>query len=358
MNVKVGDTVRYLNAVGGGVVTKFQSKDIVLVLEDDGFETPVMVREVVVVPKTNAYNFPTEEKQSKEVQTQSTSQNELQEEETPWEMPPYTFNERDETEEGELLNLYLAFVPKDIKQLQTTAMECYIINDSNYYMQFQLLQGKEEFTIYAQELIEPQTKLKLGDVEKTQLNDFQHIRVQAMAFKKRSFSAKPAIDIAMQINPVRFFKLHTFTENDFFDEHAHLITLVENDVLDLGFQINAADLQKAMTTKELPQPKKQPARKRKDEPILEVDLHAHELIDTTAGLSNGDILRLQMDKFHEVMQANLKNKGKKIVFIHGKGEGILRNELEKVLRQRYKYCYYQDASFQQYGYGATQVTIR
>ena len=64
-----------------------------------------------------------------------------------------------------------------------------------------------------------------------------------------------------------------------------------------------------------------------------------------------------MDKFHEVMRANLKYKGQKIVFIHGKGEGVLRAEIEKQLKSRYRHCEYQDASFQQYGFGATQVTI-
>ena len=48
---------------------------------------------------------------------------------------------------------------------------------------------------------------------------------------------------------------------------------------------------------------------------------------------------------------------RKIVFIHGKGEGVLRAEIEKQLKSRYRHCEYQDASFQQYGFGATQVTI-
>ena len=52
--IKIGDKVRYLNAVGGGVVTKFQSKDVILVLEPDGFETPVLARQVVVVEPTDA----------------------------------------------------------------------------------------------------------------------------------------------------------------------------------------------------------------------------------------------------------------------------------------------------------------
>lgn len=46
--VKVGDRVRFLNSVGGGIVKKI-NKDIALVEEEDGFETPVLLRECVVI---------------------------------------------------------------------------------------------------------------------------------------------------------------------------------------------------------------------------------------------------------------------------------------------------------------------
>ena len=52
------------------------------------------------------------------------------------------------------------------------------------------------------------------------------------------------------------------------------------------------------------------------------------------------------------------NKGQKIIFIHGKGEGVLRQAIIHELNYKYKHFQYQDASFQEYGYGATQVTIR
>ena len=57
------------------------------------------------------------------------------------------------------------------------------------------------------------------------------------------------------------------------------------------------------------------------------------------------------------INANVNIKGKKIVFIHGKGEGVLRQAIIHELNYRYKKYSYQDASFQEYGYGATQVTI-
>ena len=92
--------------------------------------------------------------------------------------------------------------------------------------------------------------------------------------------------------------------------------------------------------------------------LLEIDLHIDQLVDTKAGLSNADMLNLQVDEFRRVMDENLRNKGRKIVFIHGKGDGVLRNALMKELRHRYKGHDVQDASFREYGFGATQVTIR
>jgi dsDNA-specific endonuclease/ATPase MutS2 len=105
-------------------------------------------------------------------------------------------------------------------------------------------------------------------------------------------------------------------------------------------------------------PAKEPIRKRKSDPVIEVDLHINELIDTTAGMNNADILEYQMNKFNDVMKENIKNKNRRIVFIHGKGDGVLKTALLKELKKNYPSCYYQDASFQEYGYGATMVIIK
>ena len=45
--MKKGDKVRFLSEVGGGKVTGFQGKNIVLVEDEDGFEIPMPINEVV-----------------------------------------------------------------------------------------------------------------------------------------------------------------------------------------------------------------------------------------------------------------------------------------------------------------------
>ena len=81
------------------------------------------------------------------------------------------------------------------------------------------------------------------------------------------------------------------------------------------------------------------------------------MLDDTTGMSNADMLNYQLDKFREVLDMYAGRTGQKIVFIHGKGDGVLRKAIEKELHTRYKQHYFQDASFREYGYGATMVTI-
>ena len=105
-----------------------------------------------------------------------------------------------------------------------------------------------------------------------------------------------------------------------------------------------------------PAQKAAPSAPRRDEPLV-VDLHASEILETTAGMSSADIHDYQRDYFHRTMQEHIRERGRKIVFIHGKGDGVLRASIERELRRKYPTCRFQDASFQEYGYGATQVTI-
>ena len=70
------------------------------------------------------------------------------------------------------------------------------------------------------------------------------------------------------------------------------------------------------------------------------------------------MLLYQLDKFRETIDAHKKHIGQKIVFIHGKGEGVLRKAILDELKRRYPRCEAQDASFREYGFGATQVTIK
>ncbi|WP_306643578.1 Smr/MutS family protein [Sanyastnella coralliicola] len=97
--------------------------------------------------------------------------------------------------------------------------------------------------------------------------------------------------------------------------------------------------------------------RRKDDAV-EVDLHLHEIVDNEGGMSDGEKLDLQMRHFERMMARAEREHLSKIVFIHGVGQGVLRNEIRKHLKSYYPNADFFDANYQQYGYGATEVRLR
>jgi hypothetical protein len=92
-------------------------------------------------------------------------------------------------------------------------------------------------------------------------------------------------------------------------------------------------------------------------PPREIDLHINKLIDRVTGLSNTEILMLQLNKFRRELDISIKSHEREIIFIHGIGNGTLKNELRRVADQEYRWCSQEDASFKEYGFGATRIRI-
>lgn len=101
--------------------------------------------------------------------------------------------------------------------------------------------------------------------------------------------------------------------------------------------------------------KKSAFKKDKSEVIFEVDLHINQLVVSTRGMDNYDMLNLQLDTAKQKIDYAISKKISKIVFIHGVGEGILKSELHRLL-QKYPVKFY-DASYKKYGLGATEVVV-
>lgn len=380
--VKIGDKVRFLNDVGGGTITGFQGKDIVLVADEDGFEIPTLVTEVVAV-ETNDYNIAKvvdgkkKGKNNEDKPTPTSVKNALavnddeeEEEEADIADQELTYKPMAQERRGaNELNLCLAFVPKRVKEISHTPFEVYLVNDCNYYIHYTLLnyEGKACQVRHEGE-IAPNTKVYLEELLHNRLEEWERITIQTLAFKRdKVFFPKPTYSVNLRIDGTKFYKLHAFQPSVFFNTPALTYDILKDDRAVRPMFVDADELREAMQTPEEqlptePQPRisgaeKRATRKQDRNAIVEVDLHAHELLDTMVGLEPRDILEYQIKVFRDTMNAHLKKHGCHIVFIHGKGEGVLRNALLKELRTHYKQCRVQDASFREYGYGATMVTI-
>lgn len=411
--MKIGDKVRFLSESGGGIVKGFQGRNMVLVEDEDGFDIPMPIDECVVI-ETNEYNIAkvhtitkNPEKQvhkdanKKEAVTVASVAKALAvddeqeyEEETDPADKPITFRPKpQERKEGDKLNAFLAFVPVNSREISTTTFECYIVNDCNYFIYYTYSTAENaSWNLRSSGVVEPNTKVFIEELRHTDLNALEKVAIQMVAYKEgKPFGMKQPVSVVMRIDGTKFFKLHSFKDSLFFDELALLYDIVKDDVVVRPLVIDAAELKRSMygggkndTNEE--RPHKADARVKESLPpqgrsgtqtdviaspasvfervkqigksvIVEVDLHINELLDSVSGMSAGDMKDYQLNVFRKVMEAHKTEKGRKIVFIHGKGDGILRNSIISELKNKYKNCTYQDASFREYGFGATMVIV-
>ena len=210
--MKIGDKVRFLSEVGGGIVTGFKGKDFVLVEDADGFDIPMPIRECVVI-EADDYNI------KRKPAATAPKQEEPAKPAKP-EMP--VIQRQPEVRGGDTLNVFLAYVPEDAKAMMTTPFEAYLVNDSNYYLYYTYLSAEgKAWNNRSHGLVEPNTKLLLEEFTKDVLNEMERVAVQLIAFKDGKPAAiKPAVSVELRIDTVKFYKLHTFSASDFFEEPA------------------------------------------------------------------------------------------------------------------------------------------
>lgn len=263
MEINIGDEVRFLNDIGGGIVSGFQKNGIVLVEDEDGFEIPVRASEVVVVDN--------EEKKEKPA--------------TP----------------APVASAATAR-PRKEKPQEPTEEDLLIAELKEYYQR-----QEQKRKAAAPQPVQPQRPAPQPTAEQETL-ETRVIRLE-MTIRK----------LQMRIERLE-------------------------DAKALREKTKAEGIQR------------REERRNSDAPI-EIDLHAGELLETTAGMEPRDIKEYQLKVVRDTMEAHRGDKGRKIVFIHGNGEGVLRKAVIDILRRHYPSCTYQDASFQQYGFGATMVII-
>lgn len=346
--MKKGDKVRFLNAVGGGTITHIEGSTV-YVEDEDGFEIPTPANEVVVI---------NEEKSTPQTQSARTYFGDSPKKAEPIKEIVTTIRE---TESGVQSNdephIVLSFLKAD--RGNSGDLELYVVNDSPVYAYFTIGQISED-----SKRTEPIFRKELVAHEKALIGRFNPQRIdnrlwqcQALLFHPTA-TYKPFSPVCrdIRIKSVKFFKDNSFVENDYFDEKAVSYD-VTSDELELQIEkLTEHDMHAVISEKE--RKEQQKISKKTINDIIEVDLHIEQIIDSTAGMSNGEIIQIQLARFEHIMQENAERKGQRIVFIHGVGNGRLKTEVIKLLEKKYKKAQYQDASFREYGYGATLVTIK
>lgn len=371
MNFKTGDKVRFLNDVGEGVVIKIIDNATLLLKTPDDWEVPALINDLIKIEdggKSNNYSRNTE-KNIQSVKKQEIISDSVNTQYERFFNPGNKFElyDRDDKNVDTIsldIKIYLAFIPVDESNITDCDLEMYLINESNFSLLYSVQTAQNKLYESLPGILEANTKVLLKTFDRQMLHAINTILVQGIFYKDKAHTNKNPVSKEIRLKHSKFHKQGGFTKNDFFYENSIIYTIMdENAMVNEVKKLSKEEIQQIIAKKEagnriLNQPVISKKNQNPSQQTEVIDLHIQELIDDESVLSNGEIVEIQIDKFKRELDAAIKRKNKSIVFIHGVGNGTLKLELRRRLDHEYKHLQYQDASFAEYGYGATMVLLK
>lgn len=346
--IRLGSRVKFLNDPGGGTVVRIVGNEA-YVQDEDGFEIPTLLSNLIPDTGGNMYEHSALVEKSNEIEEEIPS------------VEPVQKMEKDDAsfvvqvaEFAEKFKVYLAFVlEKDTSKSDERLVGIYLINEGDYFIYyalgFDILQKRKNI---GHGQLEPQMMARIGTFSVQLLYEYSAISVNILPFNIKSYAACTVLQLSVDWSQLNLMDSHSFLPNEYFDEPAIILDLKElEDIL---------QKKEALLRKASPVPKEEVASTRPVKEVEEVDLHIDKIVSSEqfSQLTSSQILEIQLDRFTFALESALKARTKRIVFIHGVGNGKLRYEIQKVLRRKYPHLDFQDASFAEYGYGATMVILR
>ena len=352
MKLRIGEKVKFLNDTSKGIVTGFVDEKTVLVKIEEGFEVPVLKNEIIPTGDSIEY--------SDSFSMHDDETNIDRGDEDAFSSIGSNVSESQDEQSNQIVSI--AFLRNVETEDDSPDFELYLINDGPYNIFYNL--GKQvagNVNVISGEILEANTKILIRDGDINELNALgKKIRFHCIFFKDGIYRFLAPFNIIIDLSSVDLLQRKYYKENDYFDEEAIIIpvysNMIENNVSDEK-EMKEIYLTSEIKNKDIPVVRKlKPEKKSSD--ISEIDLHIGEILENHHGMSNGEILQVQLDRFTTALEGALKTDQKKIVFIHGLGNGKLKFEVKKLLDTKYSHLKYQDASFKEYGYGATLVYLK
>lgn len=348
MRIGIGSRVKFLNEKGGGIVRGFRDDKFALVETSDGFEVPFPVGELV---PDEPVSYDAGRKINAEAEKKNVPPKKKK-------LPAISYEEKKYA--GLKGSALLALVPENEQILHVSNFNLYLLNDSNYNFLYTI--GFRESDVYnhiRSGNTEPKTKKEISRYSQSEIAKVKEFRIQGIFYKHGLFSFSVPFDMSFNIEEVSFYKASFFKENSFFNKKALILQKEDPDLKVAVEKLTQSEIAKVTRIKEQAEAQELLiSRPPKGQTIEEIDLHIEEIIDDYENLSNGEILEIQLGRFETALDTALLSKVQKIVFIHGVGNGKLKYELIKKLERKYPQLKYQDASFREYGYGATMVYLK
>lgn len=385
MKFQIGDKVKFLNTSGGGIVSKIISPTLVNVMIEDGFEIPTLTSELIKVdPKGKVErmfdeDFPVSSQLSAASVRQSSNASQPPKSSGP--VPPdklQTQNSDNRTQNSGLPDrqtpfgnysfitrntpgVYLAFVPHDQKWFVTGLVEVYLVNHTamNALYAF-FLEGEKKLLGKDYDVLFPGNKILIDTIDRDELLKWTKGIVQLVFFDDEPEKIYLPVSTEFDISPNRFNDEHNYKSTQFFEEKLLLLSVAQVAGLNSLVSREESKMDEEALVK-------QKAREIKPASLIEkhqtgpreavVDLHIGELLENFAHLSPHDILKYQMEYFKRCIESAAERNFRKVTFIHGVGNGVLKAAIIKKV-QEYEHAESHLASLEKFGVGAIDVTIK
>jgi hypothetical protein len=315
MNFQAGDRVSFVNAKMGGVVKRVIDRQQVLLLLDDGFEFPVNIQELVLVKKAESNE------------------------------PPATVGGQEiilAEKEATQNKLFLGFTLETTKG-DNREVRAYLINTFKnellytiYNSTTNLLKG------VARGILEPSRANLVANFPLEQIESWRNWQIQVIAYQERPNEIILPQNFSAKLRPATLFQAK------------HMIPVLDRQGLNIELNANEV-LESRTVTDSVPSDK----IIADITPVQEiVDLHVDDLGDFASRLDAGSIMQMQLHHFQNALEKALASNMRRITFIHGVGNGKLKNELRKIAGFHRDVERFEEADPKKFGYGATTLYLK
>jgi hypothetical protein len=314
MNYKLGEFVRFVNERREGYITRIIDEQTIAVTDDDGFEIPVLASQVTRVHGKSEVAEPASEKT-----INSPSQNEF------------------------ITNgIYLAI--SDDKRIGSV-VNFYLVNQSSWQLMLSFkTESQNKFKGEFAGIINPESSVKIYTASLNELDLWPKFHIQALLYSTAKHEAQKPLIYSDKFRAKDFAGAKK--NHELLDHAAWMIQLDSNAAIIDPVKLKESFYKPASEKAEIPGPGK------------EVDLHIEKLRDDHQFLSGSEILTIQLNHFKKCLDAAIVHKQGSIVFIHGSGNGTLRNEIHKAISKHPQVKTFMDAYKEKFGYGATEVVLK
>ena len=353
---QIGDKVNFLNSTGGGTVKRIIDTRMVEVTIEDGFDIPVLMSDLVLDFRSQ---------QDRRQQVVDNAQKEIQQKQIIEE------KEIDDARKSSLRRfgrnaeedgLYLAFVPQDQQWLLTGLLDVVLVNNTpaDALYSFNIKEeGKYIRVDYGS--IAPHSKVVIESISREDIEYWCEGYIQVILSQEEADFIYRPLHAPFSFRSSRFFKDGSYVESGVLGEKALMIKLtsllaLKETETDLAKMMKDGD-KKTVAAQKLVKEKAAIDRHQTAPGEAIVDLHIGELVDNILGMSSNDMFRTQMNYFKKMLESAITNEYDKVTFIHGVGNGVLKNAIIEELKN-YENTSNRMASIMKFGVGAIDVMIK